>query len=111
MADIRNPSRGQPAGGGIGLRNSADLTLNDRNSQPPAPTAVIRKNSAEEIRVGLSEYNGHDLINIRVWADPRNGGRDRIPTKAGIACNVRLLPELIEALREAEAQARAGGLL
>jgi len=111
MADIRNPSRGQPAGGGIGLRNSADLTLNDRNSQPSAPTAVIQKNSAEEIRIGLAEYNGHDLLQVRVWADPRGGGSDRIPTKAGIACNVRLLPDLIEALQQAETRAREAGLL
>jgi hypothetical protein len=50
-------------------------------------------------------------INIRVWTDPRNGGSERIATKAGIACNVRLLPELIEALQQAEVAARKAGLL
>ena len=59
----------------------------------------------------LSEFRGHDLINIRVWTDPRDGGAERIPTKAGIACRVALLPEIIEALQQAEAQARARGLL
>jgi Transcriptional Coactivator p15 (PC4) len=73
--------------------------------------AVIQKNKLEEIRVGLNEFNGHDLINIRVWAEPRNGGSERIPTKAGIACNVRLLPELIEALQQAAMVARKAGLL
>ena len=73
--------------------------------------ATIRKNALEEIRVGLSEFNGHDLLNIRIWTEPRNGGAERIPTKAGICCNVRLLPELIDALQQAETQARAGGLL
>jgi hypothetical protein len=73
--------------------------------------SVIRKNAVEEIRIGLSEFNGHDLISIRVWADPRSGGGERVPTKAGIACRVALLPELIEALRRAEAEARAAGLL
>jgi hypothetical protein len=73
-------------------------------------TSVIRKNAVEEIRIGLSTFSGHDLINIRVWADPRSGG-ERIPTKAGIACKVTLLPELIEALRRAEAEARDTGLL
>ena len=73
--------------------------------------ATIRKNALEEIRVGLSEFNGHDLLNIRIWTDPRNGGSERIPTKAGIACRVALLPEIIEALQRAEAQARARGLL
>ena len=69
------------------------------------------RNALEEIRVGLSEFNGHDVLNIRIWAEPRNGGAERIPTKAGICCNVRLLPELIEALRQAEAAARKAGLL
>jgi hypothetical protein len=78
---------------------------------PTDSVAVIRKNALEEIRVEFSEFNGHDLINIRVWAEPRNGGTDRIPTKAGIACNVRLLPELIEALQQAEMAARELGLL
>jgi transcriptional coactivator p15 (PC4) len=73
--------------------------------------ATIRKNALEEIRVGLSEFNGHDLLNIRIWTEPRNGGSERIPTKAGIACRVALLPEIIEALQQAEAQARARGLL
>ena len=73
--------------------------------------ATIRKNALEEIRVGLSELNGHDLLNIRIWTEPRNGGAERIPTKAGICCNVRLLPELIDALQKAKAQARARGLL
>ena len=71
----------------------------------------IRKNAAEEIRIELTEFNGHQLINIRVWTEPRNGGSERIPTKAGIACRVALLPEIIDALQQAEAQARARGLL
>jgi hypothetical protein len=65
----------------------------------------------EEIRVELAEFNGYDLIHLRVWTEPRNGGSERIPTKAGIACRVTLLPDLIEALRQAEAAARAAGLL
>ena len=48
---------------------------------------------------------------MRVWADPRNGGAKRVPTRSGVACNVRLLPELIEALRQAEIEARERGLL
>ena len=71
----------------------------------------IRKNAAEEIRVELAEFNGHQLVNFRVWTDPRDGGAERIPTKAGIACRVALLPELIAALQQAEAEARGRGLL
>src|SRR3954447_23542907 len=74
----------RPAGTGATLENgkdsSPDSTCEGRGSQGPT---VIRKNALEEIRVELSEYNGHDLINLRVWADPRNGGAERIPTGAG----------------------------
>lgn len=74
-----------------------------------AKIAVIQKNKTEEIRVELPEFNGHNLINIRVWVEPRDGGAERIPTKAGVACRA-LLPELIAALRKAEAEARRAGL-
>lgn len=77
----------------------------------PPPIAVIPKNRTEEIRVGLSQFNGHDLINVRVWADRRDGADGRVPTKAGIACRVALLPDLIEALQQVEAEARKKGLL
>jgi hypothetical protein len=116
--ETRNPA---PLAGGnradFGMRDAAELSqkpadlqgFSDENAG--GPIAVIRKNSAEEIRIELSEFHGHDLINIRVWADPRDGGAERIPTKAGIACRVALLPEIIEALQQAEAAARKAGLL
>ena len=72
--------------------------------------ATLRKNSIEEIRVGLDEYKGHDLVSIRVWTDPY-AGTERVATKKGISIGVRLLPELIAVLQQAEAEARAAGLL
>ena len=114
MLDKENPVPGA-TGNRAGYFSSAEQQQNtsteSASARSDAPVAIIRKNALEEIRVGLSEFNGHDLANIRVWAEPRNGGTERIPTKAGIACNVRLLPELIEALHKAEAAARKAGLL
>ena len=72
--------------------------------------ATIRKNATEEIRVSLSEWEGHDLVNIRVWSDPYEGD-ERRPTKKGIACKVALLPDIIAALQEAVVEAEAAGLL
>jgi hypothetical protein len=111
MPNIERPEARAALSGrvNVGQRNSADSAQSRQHDQ--AQLAVIRKNALEEIRVGLAEFNGHDLINLRVWADPRNGGTERIPTKAGIACNVRLLPDLIDALQKAEAAARKAGLL
>ena len=72
--------------------------------------ATLRKNAAEEVRVSLDEFKGHDLISLRVWCDPYAGDA-RVPTKRGLSVSVRLLPELIAALRQAEAEAREAGLL
>jgi hypothetical protein len=76
-----------------------------------AEIAVIRKNAREEIRVELSEFNGYDLVNIRVWVEPRDGGAEYIATRSGIACRIALLPEIIVALQKAELKARNAGLL
>ena len=109
----RNPAPGATGNGArFSKRDAAEFSekpwdLPGFNGQK----AVIRKNGSEEIRVELTQFNGHDLINIRVWTDPRNGGSERIPTKAGIACRVALLPEIIAALQQAEVEARARGLL
>jgi hypothetical protein len=94
----------------FGQRDSDQSTHNSQRDQAQH-IATIRKNALEELRVELNKFNGHDLINIRVWAEPRNGGSERIPTKAGIACRVALLPELIDALRKAEAEAYKLGSL
>jgi len=109
--DKKNPAPGATGNGaGFGVRDAAEFSAELAESQGYRGS-VLRKNMAEEIRIGLSEFNGHDLVNIRVWADPRNGGAERIPTKAGIACRIALLPELIAALQQAEAEARMRGLL
>ena len=72
--------------------------------------STIEKNSREEIRVELSEFKGHDLLAVRVYTDI-DGAEERKPTKKGITINVKLLPDLLKAVTEAERQARQGGLL
>jgi hypothetical protein len=67
------------------------------------------RNHAEHVRVDISEYKGHSLINVRVW-QTGSDGVDR-PTTMGIAMSVRKLPELARALAIAEATAIERGLL
>jgi hypothetical protein len=55
----------------------------------------IQKNSREVIRVSASEYEGHDLIDLRVWYDDDG---DMKPTKKGIAFNPSKAKEVIEAI-------------
>jgi hypothetical protein len=75
--------------------------------------ATLRKNSMERIDITLEEYNGCDLLNIAVVRDSTgrhflNGMRG---TARYVSVSTRLLPQLIEALQEAERQARAQGIL
>lgn len=58
--------------------------------------AEIIKNSRECIRITLDEYQGHDLVNIRVWYDAGDG--EMRPTKKGLAFKTELLTEVREAL-------------
>lgn len=64
----------------------------------------IRKNATEEIRVALTEYNGYQLVNIRVFFDAGEG--EMRPGKAGIAFRVEKLPEFADAISAALERAR-----
>ena len=72
------------------------------------PIATITKNSREEIHVALTKFKNHQLVDIRVFAD---NGSEHVATKKGISIAVQRLPELIQALQGAEAEARRCGLL
>lgn len=72
------------------------------------PVAVIPKNTREEIHVGLDQYAGCNLIDVRIFA--LFGGNDVFcPTKKGVAVSTSKLDDLIAALTEAKAQAQAMG--
>ncbi len=74
--------------------------------------AAIPKSQREEIRVALSEFDSkgttHDMISARVFYD--DGGQMK-PGRNGLNIPVRLLPELVAALRQAEVEACTAGLL
>jgi len=69
----------------------------------------IPKNRREEIRVTLSNFKGHDLVGARIWFT--NEGGEARPSSKGITVNVRVLPELIGLLEDAEKKAVALGVL
>ncbi len=58
---------------------------------------VFQKNKFQEVRVGIREYMGNDLIDIRTWTQTQ-GSEEMVPTAKGISVNVNLLPELKKAL-------------
>jgi hypothetical protein len=58
---------------------------------------AFAKNRFQEVRVGISEFRGNNLINIRVWTKLRDSD-EVVPTSKGISINVKLYPELKEAI-------------
>jgi len=73
--------------------------------------AEIEKNNSERIRIELTRYKDHDLIGLRVYYKVKLTENEWGPTKKGITCKVELLPEIIKALQDAEAEARNKGML
>ena len=71
--------------------------------------ATIPKNAREVVRVALSEFEGHPMFSARTYYD--DGSGEYLPGRNGINLKVAMLPALIAALQEAEAEARAAGLL
>ena len=59
---------------------------------------------SESVHVSLSEYEGHCLINVRVYCTGTDG-IDR-PTFKGVAMSVRRLRELAKAINKAVARAQ-----
>ncbi len=63
----------------------------------------------ESVRVSLSLYEEHYLIDVRIFRTATNG--IDFATSKGLSLGVRKLPELARALAKAEAEARALGLI
>ena len=72
--------------------------------------ATFAKNATEEVRVSLTQFRGHDLVDVRVYFEPR-GGDEKLPSKKGVCLGVDLLPDLRAALAGAEKAARGAGLI
>ena len=74
--------------------------------------ATIPKRLGEEIRVALDEFEAggtvYDMVSARVWFED---GPEWRPGRNGINVKVGLLPALIEALTEAEREARRAGFI
>ena len=64
--------------------------------------SVFPKNKFQEVRVGIREFKGNDLVDIRIWTIAQ-GVDQMVPTAKGVTINISLLPQLLKALHEAEA--------
>ena len=63
--------------------------------------ATFQKNKFQEIRVGIREFKGNDLVDIRTWTMTQ-GSDDMVPTAKGVSINVQLFGELKKALAQVE---------
>lgn len=72
--------------------------------------SVFQKNKFQEVRVGIREYKGNDLIDIRTWTMTQ-GSNEMVPTAKGVSINVNLLPELKKSLEVVEKELKSNGLL
>ncbi len=62
---------------------------------------TFKKNKFQEIRVGIREFKGNDLVDIRTWTMTQ-GSDDMVPTAKGVSINVQLFGELKKALAQVE---------
>ncbi|MEO0667561.1 MAG: transcriptional coactivator p15/PC4 family protein [Pseudomonadota bacterium] len=60
----------------------------------------IPKNNREVFRVSLDEYQGHQMLNVRVWYRADDELR---PGKQGIAVKADKVPDLLDAIKEVAA--------
>jgi hypothetical protein len=75
----------------------------------PAIVAEWAISRHERVRVSIEQFKGVDLINIRKWFEAEDGSLR--PGKAGIALNVKHLPQLADAVAKAFSGARERGLV
>ena len=62
---------------------------------------VFPKNKFQEVRVGIREFKGNDLVDVRIWTNSQ-GADQMVPTAKGVTINIHLLPQLLKALQETE---------
>lgn len=78
----------------------------------PVTVRSLPLGDAAEVRLVLETVNKQPRFDLRTWADDKQGAVVvRGPTKKGISLPVEVLPKLVEAVVEADATARALGLL
>lgn len=59
--------------------------------------AAFQKNSREQVHVRLKEFEGHELIDIRIWYPDRETEEWK-PSSKGIAISTELYDALVEAV-------------
>ena len=72
--------------------------------------SVFPKNKFQEVRIGIREFKGNDLVDIRIWTNAQ-GVDQMVPTAKGVTINVQLLPQLLKALQDTETVLKTNKML
>jgi len=59
------------------------------------------KNDREEVRVSISKFKGHLLVDARIWAQNYREPDKYVPTSKGLSIKVEKLPDLLVLLEKA----------
>lgn len=67
--------------------------------------AEFNKNKTEVVKIALTEFEGHNLVDIRAFTKDKN-----VATKKGLTLSVHNIKPLIQALMKAGITAKENGL-
>jgi len=62
----------------------------------------IQKNQKEVVRVSVGEFEGKELLNLRIWYKLDEDDTEYKPSKKGIAISTSKYGELMKALEDAK---------
>jgi hypothetical protein len=98
----------------VGKSNNYSITPREPETQelssPDDHVAVIHKNASTQIRVVISAWRGQHRLEIREFSPgPVNG--TWWPNSKGVTLDIAKLPQLLQGLRKAEAEAVSRGLI
>ena len=71
---------------------------------------IFQKNKFQEIRIGITEFEGNDLIDIRTWQQ-KHGEEEKTSTSKGVSINVKLYKELKEGILALERELKDNKLI
>jgi hypothetical protein len=72
--------------------------MTDQPTHDGTLLATVRKNTREEVRLTRKVFEGHDLLDARVWALSLVPGLDATPTKKGLCLRPETWRELCGAV-------------
>jgi len=73
--------------------------MQKQKTQEPKLIAEFNKNAGEVVRIQLTEYDGKQLLDIRVWVQNDKG--EFVPTRKGISLRIDLVDSLKVAIDKA----------